>query len=172
LLSLPAWTAGPVNYKVFATNEQQLTPPRMSVSISRRRFAWLAGAGLAGALVPVRPSRAQDGSAARFIAEADRMKQAAVARGDQAYGAVVVRDGAIVGYGPSRVVQDGNPDAHAERVALLDAQRRLGTNDLSGAVIYSTSRPCPVCETALARANIARMVHGPAATDAGKPQRY
>ena len=99
------------------------------------------------------------------------MKREAVANGDQSFGAVVVMGDAIVGYGPSRVVIERNPDAHAERVALWDAQRRLGTRDLSGAVIYSTSRPCSTCEKALADSNIERMFVGPDATDAGKPSR-
>jgi len=59
--------------------------------------------------------------------------------GDQPYGAVLVLGDAVVGEGPSLVVKDNNPDAHAERVALLDAQRRLGRADLAGAVLYSTS---------------------------------
>jgi tRNA(Arg) A34 adenosine deaminase TadA len=99
------------------------------------------------------------------------MKREAVASGDQPFGAVVVMGDRIVGYGPSRVVSDRNPDAHAERVALWDAQRQLGRRDLSGAVIYSTSRPCPACEDALALGNIERMLVGPEAVDAGKPKR-
>jgi tRNA(Arg) A34 adenosine deaminase TadA len=136
---------------------------------NRRSFVIFAGCAAAQFFAPA--ARALDAQHALFVAEAIRMRNEAVARGDQAYGAVVVRQGAIVGYGPSRVVTDRNPDAHAERVALWDAQRRLGTKDISGAVIYSTSRPCSICETALALANVERMYHGPEATDGGKPQR-
>jgi tRNA(Arg) A34 adenosine deaminase TadA len=106
-----------------------------------------------------------------FVAEAERMRREAVASGDQPFGAVVVRGGQIVGYGPSRVVVDRNLDAHAERVAIREAQTRLGTKDLAGAVMYSTSRPCAACEAAAALANLDRMYYGPGATDAGKPQR-
>jgi tRNA(adenine34) deaminase len=77
-----------------------------------------------------------------LLGEAARMKQEAIASGDQPFGAVVVMGDTIIGYGPSRVVIDRNPNAHAERVALWDAQHRLGGRDVSGAVIYSTSRPC------------------------------
>jgi tRNA(Arg) A34 adenosine deaminase TadA len=104
-----------------------------------------------------------------FIAEAARMKELAIASGDQAYGAVVVLEGEIVGYGPSRVVVDHNIDAHAERVALWDAQRRLGRQDLAGAVIYSTSHPCSICQTALSAAKIERMFYGPNGKDGGRP---
>jgi tRNA(adenine34) deaminase len=107
-----------------------------------------------------------------FVAEAQRMKELAIAAGDQHYGAIVVRDGKIVGYGPSRVVVDRNPDAHAERVALKDAQQRLGTADLAGAALYSTSRPCPACESAAAQAGLDRMFFGPSAADAGPPRRF
>ena len=104
------------------------------------------------------------------MAEAKRMKEEAVARGDQPYGAVLVVAGVIAGYGPSRVNSDSNPDAHAERVALWDAQTRLGRQILDGAVVYATSRPCAACQRALAAARVERMLVGPAAEDAGRPQ--
>lgn len=100
------------------------------------------------------------------------MKREAIAKGDQPFGAVVVREGEIVGYGPSRVVQDRDQNAHAERVALWDAQRRLGRKQLADCVIYSTSRPCAACQTALAEAKVARMFVGPEALDAGVPKAW
>ena len=105
-----------------------------------------------------------------FVAEAVRMRQEAVARGDQPYGAVMVVAGVIAGYGPSRVNSDRNPDAHAERVALWDAQRRLGRQTLEGAAVYATSRPCSACQRALAAAGVERMLVGPMAEDAGPPR--
>lgn len=104
------------------------------------------------------------------MARARALREAAVRAGDQPYGAVVLRDGQIVGEGPSRVVTHNDVTAHAEREAIRDAQRRLERDDLSGCVLVSTSRPCRLCETAAARARIARMVHGEALTDAGPPQ--
>lgn len=98
-----------------------------------------------------------------------RMRLLAESWGDQGYGAVVVAGGAVVGDGPSRVVKDMNPDAHAERVAILDAQRRLGRESLVGSVLYSTSRPCPVCEAAAFRAGVSRMYFGQSLEDAGSP---
>jgi tRNA(Arg) A34 adenosine deaminase TadA len=90
---------------------------------------------------------------------------------EQCENTVVVRDGAIIGYGPSRVIVDRNPDAHAERVALWDAQKWLGIKNLSGAMIYSTSRPCSACEGALALANVERMYFGADGADGGRPRR-
>jgi tRNA(Arg) A34 adenosine deaminase TadA len=139
--------------------------------LDRRHFALAALGGFTALVAAVRPGAARDAMTQSFVAEAARMKREAVASDDQPFGAVVVMGNTIVGYGPSRVVSDRNPDAHAERVALWDAQRRLGRRDLSGAVIYSTSRPCAICEQALANGNIERMFFGPEATDAGKPKR-
>ena len=107
---------------------------------------------------------------AEFVAAAFKMKDDAVRSGDQAYGAVVVKERRIVGYGPSRVVVRRDWTAHAEREAIRDAQAQLGTRDLSGCVMYSTSRPCGSCERAAADARIARMFHGADATDAGAPR--
>jgi tRNA(Arg) A34 adenosine deaminase TadA len=61
--------------------------------------------------------------------------------------------------------------AHAEREAIRDAQAKLGRADLSGCVMYSTSRPCADCERAAAQANLARMYFGANATDAGVPRK-
>jgi tRNA(Arg) A34 adenosine deaminase TadA len=68
-----------------------------------------------------------------------------VAAGGGPFGAVVVRDGRIVGEGANRVTRDNDPTAHAEIVAIRDACRRLGTFRLDGAVIYSSCEPCPMC---------------------------
>jgi tRNA(adenine34) deaminase len=140
--------------------------------IGRRRVA-RALAVLAGALLGARGAGAQTAPNAeaerRWIALAFEMKRRAESWGDQPYGAVLVLDDALVGEGPSRVVQLGDPDAHAERVAIRDAQRRLGRQDLRGAILYSTSRPCARCERAAAAANVARMIHGSDLRDAGAP---
>ncbi len=104
----------------------------------------------------------------KWYQAAVEMRRLAESWGDQSYGAVLVAGGAVVGEGPSRVVKDMNPDAHAERVAILDAQRRLGRESLAGSVLYSTSRPCSLCQAAALRAGVSRMVFGPSLSDAGK----
>jgi tRNA(Arg) A34 adenosine deaminase TadA len=105
-----------------------------------------------------------------FVDAAFAMKRQAEANGDQSYGAVVVRQETIVGWGPSRVVTKRDWTAHAEREAIRHAQTALGA-DLSGCIMYSTSRPCVNCERAAAEAGIARMFFGAEATDAGVPRR-
>jgi ankyrin repeat protein/pyrimidine deaminase RibD-like protein len=99
-------------------------------------------------------------SRTRALKRAQEMRQRAVASGDQPYGAVVVCDGKVVGEAPSRVVAKGDAAAHAEREALADAKRRLGTARLERCELVSTSRPCPACEAAARKARIARMFHG------------
>ena len=127
-------------------------------------------AGMAAAAFAGRAQAAPD-EHQPFIAAAFKMKDEAVRSGDQPYGAVLVKDGRILGFGPSRVVLKKDWTAHAEREALREAQARLGSNDLSGCVLYSTSRPCPQCEAAAAEAKVARMYHGASAADAGPPRR-
>ena len=106
----------------------------------------------------------------RWSDAAESMKRLAESWGDQPYGAVLVLDGKLVGEGPSRVVKLGDDSAHAEREAIKDAQRRLKRNVLSGSVLYSTSRPCRVCEAAAAEAGVARMYYGNTLNDAGSPR--
>jgi len=106
----------------------------------------------------------------RFMDRARAMRQLAVDTGDQAYGAIIVRDGRIVGQAPSRVVIHGDPTAHAEMEAIRDAARRLKSEDLSGCEIVSTSRPCRMCETAAYWARIERMIFGASITDIGSPR--
>ena len=111
----------------------------------------------------------ENGVSSAFMSRAESMKQLAVEAGDQPYGAIIVKDGEIVGEGPSRVVTHGDPTAHAEIEAIRDAARRLGTRDLSGCVMYGTSRPCRMCETAAYWANLSRFVYGAGKVDGGVP---
>ncbi len=105
-----------------------------------------------------------------FMQRAQKMKNLALAAGDQGYGAVVVKDGRIVAQAPSRVVTNADPTAHAEIEAIRAAARALGTRDLSGCTLYGTSPACQMCETAAHWANIEGMVYGPALTEAGRPR--
>ena len=105
-----------------------------------------------------------------FMKEAFKMKQIAIDTGDQAFGAIVVKQGNIVGLGPSKVLVNYDPTAHAEIEAIRDACRNLKTNDLTGCELYSTSKPCRMCETAGYWANISRFYFGANIVDGGTPQ--
>lgn len=117
-----------------------------------------------------RSTAGQSPAHAAFAARALAMRELAQASGDQPYGAVIVRGDRVIAEAPSRVVLDGDPTAHAEMEAIRRAARQLGTRDLAGCVMYSSSRPCPMCEAAAHWAHVGRMYHGAAATDAGAPR--
>jgi len=104
------------------------------------------------------------------MARAEEMRALAVEDGDQGYGAIIVKDGRIVGQSPSRVVVNGDPTGHAETEAIRDACRRLGTRDLRGCVMYSTTAACAMCETAAYWANVTRLYAGSAISDQGAPR--
>lgn len=61
------------------------------------------------------------------------------------FGAVVVKDGQIVGRGNNRVTSSNDPTAHAEVEAIRDACRNLNTFQLDGCVLYTSCEPCPMC---------------------------
>ena len=132
------------------------------------RRALVAGL-FASVAVPARAETAPE-DRRRFMARAFEMRDEAIRRGDQPFGAVVVKDGRIVGEGVSAVVTRPDPTAHGEIEAIRDAARRLGTGDLAGAELFTTFRPCPMCEAAAAWAGIARVWHGEALADGGLPR--
>lgn len=76
------------------------------------------------------------------------------------FGAVVVRDGEIVGEGYNRVVATRDPTAHGEIVAIREACQRLGTFSLEGCEIHTTGEPCPMCMGAILWARIGAIYYG------------
>jgi tRNA(Arg) A34 adenosine deaminase TadA len=113
---------------------------------------------------PERPTREA------FMRRALEMRRISVERGDQAYGAVIVKDGRIVGEGISAVITANDPTAHAEMQGIRDAARRLGARDLSGCEMYGTARACPMCEAGAYWARISRLYYGEGIVDAGAPR--
>lgn len=133
-----------------------------------RRRGVLAGL-LASVAVPALAETAPE-DRRRFMARALEMRDEAVRRGDQAFGAVVVKGGRIVGEGVSAVITRPDPTAHGEIEAIRDAARNLNSRDLFGAELYSSFRPCPMCEAAAAWAGIVRVWYGPEILDGGVPR--
>jgi len=80
--------------------------------------------------------------------------------GARPYGAVVVRDGKIVGEGLNQSAKNFDPTSHGEVEAIRDACRNLKTTDLSGADLYTSCEPCSVCVATMLMAGIARMYYG------------
>ena len=105
-----------------------------------------------------------------FIERAFKMRNLAIKYGDQSYGAIVVLDNIIVGESWSRVIIDQDPTAHAEISAIRDATKRINNRNLDGAILYSSSSPCPMCEAAAYWAGIRQMIYGERANDGGPPQ--
>ena len=136
------------------------------------RITGLAGITLAWNGLPYRTAHAAASGADRehFMARAYEMRRRAVASGDQAFGAVVVKDGRVVGEGVSAVLTTPDPTAHGEMQAIRDAARRLGSQKLSGCELYTTYRPCTMCETAAYWAGIERIFYGEAINDGGAPR--
>ena len=76
------------------------------------------------------------------------------------FGAVVVKNGEVVGKGHNEVLKNADPTCHGEIMAIHDACRNLGTHDLSGCEIYTTGEPCPMCLGAILWANIGKVYYG------------
>jgi len=72
------------------------------------------------------------------------------------FGAVVVKDGQIIGRGTNEVTGKNDPTAHAEIMAIRDACRHLNTFDLEGCELYSSCQPCPMCLGTIYMANIGK----------------
>jgi tRNA(adenine34) deaminase len=97
------------------------------------------------------------------LAEARR----GLAAGEVPIGAVVVVDGVIVGRGHNAPVSLNDPTAHAEILALREAARTLGNYRLTGAILYATVEPCPMCCGAALHARVEQVVYGAADPKAG-----
>ncbi len=90
----------------------------------------------------------------RALALADRAEQ----EGEVPIGAVVVREGQLIGEGWNSVIAHADPSAHAEISALRDAARQVGNYRLPGATLYVTLEPCTMCAGAMIHARIEKLV--------------
>jgi tRNA(Arg) A34 adenosine deaminase TadA len=80
--------------------------------------------------------------------------------GARPYGAVVVKDGKIVGEGLNQSAKNYDPTSHGEVEAVRDACRNLKTTDLTGAELYTSCEPCSVCVATMIMAGIGQMYYG------------
>ncbi len=92
----------------------------------------------------------------RALKEAER----AYELGETPVGAVIVREGRIVGRGHNLVEQLKDPTAHAEMIAITAACETLGSKFLEGCTLYVTLEPCPMCAGAIVWARLERLVFG------------
>jgi len=98
--------------------------------------------------------------AERWMREALALARAAQDRGEVPVGAVVVRDGAIVGRGGNAPIAANDPTAHAEIAALRSAAAALGNYRLPDCDLYVTLEPCAMCAGAIMHARVRRLVFG------------
>ncbi len=97
----------------------------------------------------------------KFMKEAIKEAERGITNGDGGpFGAVVVKDGVIVGKGHNKVLKNNDATCHGEMVAIKSASKKLGTFDLSGCVLYTTGEPCPMCLSACLWANIEKVYYG------------
>jgi len=103
----------------------------------------------------------------KWMMHAIALARQGMRRGDGGpFGAVVVRDGEIIGEGWNRVLATNDPTAHGEVTAIRDACTRIGSFDLGGCRIYTTGEPCPMCLGAIYWARISSIRYGFSIEDA------
>ncbi|MGC2744850.1 MAG: tRNA adenosine(34) deaminase TadA [Candidatus Angelobacter sp.] len=106
------------------------------------------------------PAEMQPGEDAAWMEQALELAGLAAEAGEVPVGALVIRDGEIIGQGHNRNLLDNDPTAHAEIVALRQAAARMGNHRLVGCTMVATIEPCSMCAGALIHARIARLVYG------------
>ncbi len=99
-------------------------------------------------------------NAENFMQEALRLAVTAAAAGEVPVGAVVVKDGAIIGRGYNQPISGSDPTAHAEIMALREAAQATGNYRLVDCDLYATLEPCVMCSGAIMHARIRRLVFG------------
>ena len=95
-----------------------------------------------------------------YMREALSMARSAECLGEVPVGAIVVREGIIVGRGFNSPIGESDPTAHAEIAALRDAARNLENYRLPGCELFVTLEPCAMCAGAILHSRIARVVYG------------
>lgn len=95
------------------------------------------------------------------------LARAAGDAGEVPVGAVVVKDGVVVGRGYNQPIAGHDPTAHAEIMALRDAAQSLGNYRLPGCELFVTLEPCAMCAGAMMHARLARVIFGAADTKTG-----
>lgn len=96
----------------------------------------------------------------QFMREALSLAQQAAALGEVPVGAIVVKDGVIVGRGSNAPIGSQDPSAHAEILALRDAAKNIGNYRLVDCSLYVTLEPCAMCAGAIQHARIGQLVFG------------
>ncbi|MFD2740659.1 nucleoside deaminase [Sulfitobacter aestuarii] len=94
-----------------------------------------------------------------FLEEAVALAQENVKSGGRPFGAVLVREGRVIARAVNRMVEDNDPTAHAELLALRRAGEALRSDRLDGCTVYASGQPCPMCLAAMRMAGISEVVY-------------
>jgi tRNA(Arg) A34 adenosine deaminase TadA len=86
-------------------------------------------------------------------------------KGDAPYGAVIVKDNAVIATGYNTVKRDSDPSAHAEINVIRNLTTKIRNPSLEGYTIYTTGEPCPMCATACVWTGISEIVYGSSIQD-------
>ncbi|MCB0712140.1 MAG: tRNA adenosine(34) deaminase TadA [Ignavibacteriae bacterium] len=95
-----------------------------------------------------------------YMRKALQLAEEAFGENEVPVGAIVVRDGEVIGRGRNRTVAAGEPTQHAEIIAIRDACRHLARERLDGSTLYVTLEPCPMCAGAIVLARLAGLFFG------------
>ncbi len=95
----------------------------------------------------------------RFLREAIALARSNIAKGGRPFGALVVRNGAVIATGVNEILATNDPTAHAELTAIRAASRKLGSADLSGCIVYASGNPCPMCMAAMRMAGVSEVAY-------------
>jgi tRNA(adenine34) deaminase len=103
----------------------------------------------------------------QYMQRALALAQQAAVKGEVPVGAVLVREGEVIGEGFNCPITTNDPTAHAEVMALRDAAKRISNYRLPNTTLYVTVEPCAMCAGALVHARVARVVYGTPEPKAG-----
>ena len=95
-----------------------------------------------------------------FMQQALQLAEQAAKAGEVPVGAIVVKDGVVIGRGSNTPISASDPTAHAEIMAMRDAAKHLDNYRLVDCTLYVTLEPCAMCSGAIQHARIARLVYG------------
>lgn len=102
----------------------------------------------------------------RYLRLAIDLARANIGKGGRPFGALVVKDGALIATGVNEILSTNDPTAHAELTALRAASRKLGSPDLSHCVVYASGHPCPMCLAAMRLAGVREVAYAYSNDDA------
>ncbi|MGB3289652.1 MAG: nucleoside deaminase [Burkholderiaceae bacterium] len=94
-----------------------------------------------------------------YLRQAIELARVNVDKGGRPFGALVVRDGAVIATGVNEIHATNDPTAHAELTAIRAASRKLGSPDLTGCAVYASGHPCPMCMAAMRLAGVREVAY-------------